>query len=479
MEVPLINRQVNLGSNVGFSLHINTLKRILLFFAILQVLSLAKPSHLFAQTAVLDSYIKEGLQNNQALKQQRFLLEKNLFALKEANTLFMPTVNFNTTYTSATGGRRLSFPIGDLVNPVYQTLNQLTQTDRFPQIANTNEQLMPRDFYDAKFRVAVPLVNAEIYYNKKIKQEQLTMQQAEINVFKRELVKDIKTAYFKYMQATEAIKVYQNALNLLKESQRINESLVKNGMATSTVLLRSQSEIGKVEAQIIEAQNNQQNAAAYLNFLLNRPLENTIQIDTAFNTIKTNVSENINPEMGSREELQKIKAGINANQQVVNLSKAFWIPRLGTSLDLGSQGFHWQFNDQTRYALLGVSLDWNLFASGRNKLKIKQAEMDVNALNTQYEQIDNQLHLQAKTTVNNYFSALEIYKSTQTQVEAAQKYFNDNIKRYKQGQATQIEYLDARNNLTSAQIQQSISLYNVWTKLAEVERVKATYSFVD
>ncbi|TAF58173.1 MAG: TolC family protein, partial [Flavobacterium sp.] len=324
-----------------------------------------------------------------------------------------------------------------------------------------------------------PLVNAEIYYNKKIKQEQITMQQAEINVYKRELVKDVKMAYFKYMQATEAIKIYQNALNLLKESQRINQSLVNNGMAISTVLLRSQSEIGKIEAQIMEAKNNSQNAAAYLNFLLNKPLENQIQIDTAFNTVKTNVPESIGSEMGNREELQKIKAGISANQQIVNLNKIFWLPKLGTSVDLGSQGFHWQFNDQTRYALLGVSLDWNLFASGRNKLKIKQAEMDLNALNTQYEQADSQLHLQVRTTVNNYLSALEIYQSTQVQVDAAQKYFNDTFKRYKQGQATQIEYLDARNNLTSAQLQQSIALYNVWIRLAEVERVKASYSFSD
>ncbi len=475
MNTMLIYRQIYLFIYQSIKLS----KSLVIVITILQVLSLAKPSDLYAQTSLLDTYIKEGLQNNQALKQQRFLLEKNLYALREANTLFMPTVNFNTTYSTATGGRRISLPIGDLVNPVYATLNQLTQTDRFPQIANTNEQLMPHDFYDMKFRIAVPLVNAEIYYNKKIRQEQLTMQQAEINVYKRELVKDIKSAYFKFLQASEAITIYQNALNLLKESQRVNESLVKNGMATSTVLLRSQSEIGKIEAQIMEAQNNQQNAAAYLNFLVNRPLESPITIDTAFNTIKTQVPENVALEMGNREELQKIKAGINANQQVVNLNKAFWIPKLGTSLDLGSQGFHWQFNDQNRYTLLGVSLDWNLFASGRNKLKIKQAEMDLNALNAQYTQVDNQLHLQVKTTVNNYLSALEIYQSTQAQVESAQKYFNDAFKRYKQGQSTQIEYLDARNNLTSAQIQQSISLYNVWGKLAEVERVKASYSLVD
>jgi len=159
MKTIFTHRQVNFFSKIGYCLRLYIPTGIL-FFAFIGVLI----NDSLAQTAVLDAYIREGLQNNQALKQQRFLLEKNLYALREANTLFLPTLNFNTTYTSATGGRRISLPVGDLVNPVYQTLNQLTQSDRFPQISNVDEQLMPRDFYDAKFRVAVPLVNTEIYY---------------------------------------------------------------------------------------------------------------------------------------------------------------------------------------------------------------------------------------------------------------------------------------------------------------------------
>lgn len=163
MKTQFSHRQVSFTDTLqGFTSLIKF--RLLVLCAVICVLT---DSTAFAQTPILEAYIKEGLQNNQALKQQRFLLEKNLYALREANTLFMPTINFNTTYTSATGGRRINLPVGDLVNPVYQTLNQLTQSERFPQISNVSEQLMPHDFYDAKLRVAVPLVNAEIYYNKK------------------------------------------------------------------------------------------------------------------------------------------------------------------------------------------------------------------------------------------------------------------------------------------------------------------------
>ena len=48
----------------------------------------------------------------------------------------------------------------------------------------------------------MPLLNAELKYNQAIKQDQITMQQAEIQVYKRELVRDIKLAYINYLKAT-------------------------------------------------------------------------------------------------------------------------------------------------------------------------------------------------------------------------------------------------------------------------------------
>jgi outer membrane protein TolC len=82
----------------------------------------------FGQSDVLNNYVQEGLKNSQTLKQQNFQLQKAVFALSEAKTLFKPNINFNTTLSTAQGGRKIEIPVGDLVNPVYTTLNALTQT---------------------------------------------------------------------------------------------------------------------------------------------------------------------------------------------------------------------------------------------------------------------------------------------------------------------------------------------------------------
>ena len=166
----------------------------------------------------LEQYINSALSSNETIRQQEFFLDKSLWALKEAKSLFLPNVALNGTYTLAGGGRTVDIPVGDLINPVYKTLNQLTASNSFPQIQNRSILLNPNNFYDVKLHTTYPVINAEIAYNKKIKSQQYDLQKIETDIYKRELVKEIKIAYYNYLQATTAISVYENALALVKEN---------------------------------------------------------------------------------------------------------------------------------------------------------------------------------------------------------------------------------------------------------------------
>ena len=59
-----------------------------------------------------------------------------LYALKEAHALFLPNVSFGASYSKADGGRTIDLPLGDLLNPVYKSLNQLTGSTKFPNLQN-------------------------------------------------------------------------------------------------------------------------------------------------------------------------------------------------------------------------------------------------------------------------------------------------------------------------------------------------------
>lgn len=423
----------------------------------------------YGQEKILDNYVNKALEANQGIKQQQFLLQKNLWALEEAKGFFLPSVNFVTTYTLAKGGRRINLPVGDLVNPVYRTLNLLTASNNFPQIENAEEQFLPNDFYDTRIKIQQPIINYEIHYNKKIKQTQIEFQRNEIEIYKRELVKDVKLAYFRYLQSLEAVKIYQNGNLLLDESQRINESLIKNGMVNNTVLLKIEAERQKLKAKIIEAQNNQKNALAYCNFLLNQNFDNVIEIDsTYFNRFL--ILPEVNGSVEKREELNKLTIAKDIQQNILALNKSAFLPKLGAGLDVGSQAFHWQFNNKSAYYLLGFNLEVPIFNGFRNKNKIKQTKADIDALDAQTEQVKSQLKLVNQIAKNNYENVWNIYLTYPPQLDAYQKNYQDLLKKYKQGQSTIIELLQAQNDITNTKILQSLSFFDIWLKKVELER---------
>lgn len=420
----------------------------------------------------LDNYINKGLENSEVIKQQNIQLDKNLYALKEAKSLFFPNVAFNSTYTRAEGGRTIDFPIGDLLNPVYNSLNQLTNSNSFPQLQNQSILLNPDNFLDAKIHTTLPIINAEIIYNKRIKQQQFDLQKIEIDIYKRELVKEIKLAYFNYLKANEAISILENALKLVKENQRINTSLFNNDRINRTAVIRSDNEVIKINSQLETAKLTKINAKIYFNFILNNPLDTEIELDEykQIPTFETKIT------IDDREELKKLNAAKDINSNVIKLSNAFQIPKLNGFLDLGTQAFDFEFNKKSRYYFAGLSLEWSLFSGNKNKFKVKQAQLESENIASQINNIDQQLKLQLQMAQNKFQAAILQYNASQSQVNTSQKYYGDIFKLYKEGQALFIELLDAQNQLITSQLQANISRYETWITNAEIERANASFN---
>lgn len=422
-----------------------------------------------AQKTVLDGYIREAWQNNHGIREKQFQAQKAEIAVDEARRLNLPTATFGVNYSLAAGGRSISLPIGDLLNPVYNTLNEITGSNEFSTLENVEEQFLPNNFYDAKVRVVQPIFNRDIYYNQQIKKEQAALQGIDINQSRRQLARDIKLAYFQYLQAAEAIRIYQSGLELLAESKRVNQSLVNNGTALPGVLIRLDGETSALQAQLDQAQVAAQNAAAYFNHLLQRDYTAPIIIDSLF----LNTPERtLDMPAGSREELQQLESAARIHNLVLAQQEAYAKPKIGAQLDLGSQGFNFEWGG---YALLGVSVEIPIYAGKRNLLKIQQTKLELNALQEKKEQVRDFIALQATTNRNSLNAQFSAFNSYSDQIRSARRYYTDIQRRYREGQANFIEVLDARTQLTNAELQQSIARYKVWWQLAEIEFADAAY----
>jgi outer membrane protein TolC len=443
-------------------------------YRIVLVVILIAAVHAVKAQGKLDEYVRQGLASNESIRQQNFVLEKNIYALKEAKSMFLPDVTFSTTYTKADGGRTIDFPAGDLLNSAYATLNKLTGSNSFPQLQNQHILINSDNFYDAKFRTTLPILNAELIYNKRIRQQQVDLQKAEVLLYKRELVKEIKTAYYNYLKAVNATDIYRSSLRLVEEGQRVNTKLYDNSKVNRTVVLRSQNEVSRINASLIGAQKTAESARYYFNFLLNRPLTDSVLLDD----IKALPAgeQLMGNSVSGREELSKLKIARDINGNLTGLARSYIIPKLGTFIDLGSQAFDWKFNSQSRYYLFGVSLEWNLFSSGKNNYRVKQALADREALASQTDYVQQQLLTELKVRQAGMQSAIAQYEAAQSQLKTSQTYYGDMLKLYKQGMAIYIELLDAQNQWIDAQLQANIALYDTWIANTAIERANASFT---
>lgn len=426
---------------------------------------------------VLDKYIQEGLSNNQVLQQKNISLEKAVLALKIAKSNFLPSVNFSGSYTTAEGGRYTDLPIGDMINPVYSTLNMLTNSNSFPQLANQQIDFLPKNYYDAYVRTSMPLLNTDIIYNKRIEEQKIHLEEFQVQIYKRELVRNIKTAYYNYLTATEAIKVYENAIAMVEQNVALNQSLLANGKGLNASLLRAQSELANVKAQLNDMKNQQNNAQNYFNFLLNKPQSSPIEAEPITNSADFLAATNLvgTADTTRREELLMISQVSQIQSTVINMNKKYWVPKVNAFLDLGSQAVNMEFSNKSRYYMVGVNMSIPIFNGFRNSYKTQISTLDLKSTEANYRNVEQQLQLAVNASKNNLATVIQNYMASVERQKTAESYFNLINRGFQEGVNSQIEFIDANNQLTGSNLQVKINGYKILTAIADLERETAAY----
>ena len=423
---------------------------------------------------VLDTYIKEGLANNLVLQDKNASLEQSLLALKDAKSFFIPSVDFGASYTLAEGGRTIAFPVGDLLNPVYSTLNKLTASNKFPQIENVSEQLLPDNFYDTRFRTTLPLLNTDLIYQQQIRKEQVNWTSYQVEIYRATLIQDIRVAYFNFCAAYSSISILKNTLQLVDQNLKDTRSLVENGKRLPAAVLRAESELEQVKSLLTEAELKTNNAAQYLNFLVNRPLDQSV----AFEEIPLDLSrldqlllEDLhpqNPEMRAMQSMETIQ------ETVLKSGKNYWVPKLSTYADIGSQGFDWSFDSQSKYLMWGLNFSMPVFQGGRNQNQIQRNVLGLQAVQRQKELVNQKLNLGLQTQRNEVKTLLAALQSSEKKLVSASAYLKLVDRGFKDGSQSLLEFIDARNQYTQAALQKNISAYKLQMALAQLERQLST-----
>ncbi len=340
----------------------------------------------------LGGYVRQAIEGNLGLRQERLAADRAEAEVREARGLFLPSVAFDARYSEMSGGMN----IGDLVNPAYGALNEITGTNRFPTDVDARLPLAQ----ETRLRIAQPLFQPSIWENHRLRRTLRDLQGHALNAATRQLAANVQSAYLDYARSVRVVELYRSTLPLLDENLRVAERLVARGTATPDAVLRARAERGETQQALAEAEVRSQSALRRFNHLLNRDLDTPVEVlpDSALAfALSVDEDDAVRRALAGREELAQSDAGIAAAESQVRLAGHARLPTVALAVDYGIQGSDYRVGPDDDFAVASLVVQWNAFNGGQTGARRQQARIAADAARAGRAQAEQQIELQVRT----------------------------------------------------------------------------------
>ena len=417
----------------------------------------------YAQSNILDEYIRIGLENNITIQKANLSYEKGLAALQEARGYFLPGLSLNARYTVARGGRVFEFPAGDMLNPLFQNITALNNSmaainPLYPALPpyHSAENISFRFYrpteHETKLSLVQPIFNPAIYYNYRIKKVETIIGLDGIELSRRNLVKQISEAYYDYMRSTGYERITTELMMLATENLRICNSLWNNDMITRDVLYKAEADLAEARMKKAGATGAVNSSRSLFNFHLNRGLNEPVTADTNLLPVLPAITleESIEGSAGRRPEIALINNWLEANRLFIRLNRAESLPVVAGAADYGFQGEKYRFGKEDDFMLASVVLRWNIAAGSTARNKTRQAMLDREMLELSRQEMEKQIELQIITAWHNMVTANEAAAAAAAALEPAVASYNIVRTRFREGQESYGNLLVAQTMMTKA-----------------------------
>jgi outer membrane protein len=437
-----------------------------------------------AVDVVVDALVREALAANLELDAAGAESARRLAALDQARARYLPVLDFNARYSAAGGGRTIDVPVGDLLNPVYASLNQITGQNRFPTVANQRIPLLRSREQETKLTLTQPLYDARIGAARDESAAEYEASGAARAALAGRIDRDMRTAYYRWLEARARLGILEATLELARANRHVNESLYANGKITRDHVYRAEADVLEVEQSHLAAERGVRLAQSYVNLIRNAPFDRALPLavvdDDDLERLRDALARRlgqpalapaalVDSAVGHRAELRQLDAAIVAASAGEQLARAAFRPQLALAVDAGTQGERYGLSADDRYVLASLVLRFNLYAGGGDRAGVAAAHAAGREARAHRGLAEQRIRLEVERALDNLEVALASLGTAAKRVEAAGGAFRIAERKRDIGQINQAEFIDARRVLTDADLNQNVTRFAALESLTELE----------
>jgi outer membrane protein TolC len=434
----------------------------------------AEPTQEF--DVVVEHYVAEAFHSNLALQGEALEVDKATAALAAARARFFPEVSLAARYSRSDGGREFDIPVGTAINPVFATLNELlTAQGRPPRFTPTEDITVPflrSEEQDTRVVVRQPLYAPAIPAAVRAQRALLDASTFNRMAVARALRRDVTISYLDWLKARSAVDIVSASQALLRENLRVNESLFDNGKITEDQVLRAKTELLAVDQRLRETENLATQAQSFFNFLLNREL--LAPIDPSSPPTQALRSSQPLPQLWTdalerRPEISRVEHQRRAATEQVTVARKQKWPVLTLALDGGTQGVDYRTGEGYDFGTASLIFTWRIFDGGGDAARTRQARAAERQLILRKEEIAQQIRLEVQQAFDRLTTAQDSLTTAAARADAARAAFRIASRKRDEGVINQVEFIDARSALTSAELNHNLTRFDVLARRAELE----------
>ncbi len=280
----------------------------------------------------------------------------------------------------------------------------------------------------------------------------------------------VNEVYFSILLTQKSDRILSQTLNILEEKEKYLASALSGGIISDTELLKIQSEIIKVNQQILENNTNFDTSRKILEWLIGENIEGRVLSEPSSPHLKI-------PEL-NRPEL----ASANARKEILQTQNNLISTQLRPKISLfasGGVGYPNPYNfyeiDISPFYVFGARVSWK-FWDWKTSSKEKQVSKgQEHLLDNQIKNINNTIEIQLTKVRGEMEKYEQMIVQDREMVNISEKIRNLSSIRLNEGVVSSAEYLDdvnaekmARLNLEVHKIQWIKAIINYYTEMGNI-----------
>ncbi len=417
------------------------------------------------QSTYLEQYIRQAIEVNLNVLMKKMDSDIANKDIQIAKTFKYPTIKLASDYTVAYGGRRIAFPLGDVMNPVYSTLYQITGNESLNlELNDYEEQLAPNNFYNVGLSGIWSLLNKKITLNNKVANELVKLEMLELEIFEKELIKDIKINYLELYRLKNMLDIQAEVGAYLTDLKNKTSKLIEKGFVEAIDEDYIDYEIYKQREQQQLIYAKQQSLKAKFNALVGNSLDMEIMMDE--DSLILSTLDKLAFDEGqlqvdlSRKEFEIFDVKKRIVDYDIEKGEKKWQPDINLVGQTGFEGFLEDISLKNYYVRCSVSASWDLFDGGLRNHDIEKNKIKQELLALGKEDTAEKLLLQMVDRLNSLSAKRVTMETSERKVALANKVYANHKKKYLQGKIDvvdvlkyHLEYETSKINLSNLKIE--------------------------